>query len=144
MLPLLTSWQGASTVFSLLSQTRLFLSDTWQSQSPDTRLWWRNVQPSLQGTKQGEWAANAQKTPASQLAFRQKCLKAILAVRVSQWVISLWTFFLIGWGEVIGWCLGNLNHQPFDSNQSGLYRACGHHIVTFLPLGGGLSFCRTT
>ena len=47
-----------------------------QSQSPDTELWWKKGQCLLQGMKQEEWPAQAQKTPSSSTAFKERLLKA--------------------------------------------------------------------
>ena len=47
---------------------------------------------------------------------REGFLKATFGVRAAGWI----TFFWLAGGEVTGWRLGNLNHQPSGSNQSGV------------------------
>lgn len=78
--------------------------------------------------------------------FGQGFLKTMWGGRVVGYVISLWTFFWLTGGEVIGWCFGNLSLLvPASLRSVSLWSACSHHP---LPGGGGmvwgLSFCRTT
>ena len=44
-----------------MNWTHVHLPDSQQSRCTDMGLWWKKVQRLLQGTNQGEWAANAQK-----------------------------------------------------------------------------------
>lgn len=69
--------ERAREILSLLNQTWVLSLDTWQSQSPDTWLWWRELQHSFQGTKQGERQL-VLKRPSPPVALRQGFLKATL------------------------------------------------------------------
>ena len=53
-----SSFEEVGTVFRQTEQ----LPYAQQSQAADTGLWWKKVQCSLQGTRQGERVARAQKT----------------------------------------------------------------------------------
>ena len=60
----------------LLDLTWIHLSTVQQSQSTDTKLCWKKGQCLLQGMKQEERPAQAQKTSSSSMAFKERLLKA--------------------------------------------------------------------
>ena len=51
-------------------------------------------------------------------------------MRVTGYLISSCIFFWLVGGEVIEWCLGNLNHQPSGSSLGSM--CCGQHVVTII------------
>ena len=125
------------------SQTRLsdwtrtassgLLTVSQQSQSTGTRLWRRNIQCLLQGTKQGELAAHAQKTQTLHWLLDKGFLRQCWG---NCHKISLRTFFWLVDGEVTGWCFWDLNHQPSSFNSLGLC-ACDQRVVIILYLSRG-------
>ena len=104
------------------------LTVSQQSQSTDTRLWWRNVQRLLQGTKQGECVAHAQKTQTLHWLLDKGFLRQCCG---NCHRISLRTFFWLADGEVTGWCFWDLNHQPSSFKSLGLC-ACDQHVLIIL------------
>lgn len=100
----------------LLPYFSLFMSGCYKSQLESARckakhwcgLWWRKVQHFSEDSKQGVWVANAQILILnSQLAFREKCLKAGWVrgcCMLDQQVITFWLVV----GGVIGTHIINL------------------------------------
>ena len=56
------------------------LPDMKQSQSTEIRLWFRKVQYLLQGDRQGEWAASAQKTQTHWWLFKKSILYIVMCI----------------------------------------------------------------
>ena len=139
----------------LPNQTGVHSPDAQQSQSTDTGLWRSKVQCFLQGTKQRKGKEQlVLKRPELLNGFQGRSFKnkhlTSFEVQVAGCIISLWTFFWMAGGDVIGWCFKNIRrflHHPFGSNQSGVYMfivSCSHHPLSGCVWGGGLSFCGTT
>ncbi|XP_059981965.1 tetraspanin-14 isoform X2 [Lagenorhynchus albirostris] len=69
------------------------------------------------------------------MAFSQGFLKEMLGVRVTGYMINLWTSFCLVSGDVTGRWLGNLNHLPSGSSQSGIHIPLQLAGVVFLGVG---------
>ena len=78
-------------------------------------VWWREVQ-SLSEAPSKEYRWLMLRRPFQGRVFKGKTRGEGCRMRD-----QLWTFFWLVGGEVTGWCFGNLNHQPSDSNCSGVY-----------------------
>ena len=77
------------------------------------------------------------KRPNSLMAFRQGDISGSIRAE-GQW--SAHGHSSLVCDEVIGWCFGNLNHQPSGSNQSGVYvLCCGQNVVNILHWVGILA-----
>ena len=82
---ILSLWQLHRQGF-LLNWTWVCLPATQQSQSTDTRLWWRKVQCLFAGHQARRVGSSCSKDHSSQMAFREEFKGNI-------WGCSSWTFF---------------------------------------------------
>ena len=91
--------------------------------------------------QQGVWMACAQKTQTPNwLSEKGLIWKATFGVRVAGGM----TFFWLVGGEVTGWYLWNLIHQPSGFSQSGVYVLVLSMRSPSSTWVGYLSSCRTT